>query len=87
MNIGNLQFRCSYILIHETDPQSWQVMIIVFTHVVRPSARPHLSKIAKQNKFQAETMFPTGATVGLAEWIIEDTVLSSFIFDLRGPVE
>ena len=35
----------------------------------RPSVRPHFSK---QNKFQAKTMFATGETVGLAEWIIDD---------------
>ena len=31
--------------------------------------------IAKQNKFQANTMFTTGETMGLAEWIIDDTCL------------
>ena len=39
---------------------------------VRPYVRPHFSK---QNKFQAKTMFATGETVGLAEWIIDDTCL------------
>ena len=29
----------------------------------------------KQNKFQAKTMFTTGETVGLAEWIIDDPCL------------
>ena len=29
--------------------------------------------LAKQNKFKAKTMFATGETVGLAEWIIDDT--------------
>ena len=37
---------------------------------VRPSVRPHFSK---QNKFQVKTMFTTGETGGLAEWIIDDT--------------
>ena len=36
---------------------------------VRPSVRPHFSK---QNKFQAKTMFATGETLSLAEWIIDD---------------
>ena len=58
------------MLIHEADPQqSRPVVIIVFAHV-RPSTRPHFSK---QNKFHAKTMFATGETVGLAEWIIDDT--------------
>ena len=39
---------------------------------VRPSVHPHFSK---QNKFQTKTMFTTGETVGLAEWIIDDTCL------------
>ena len=40
----------------------------MFLHMyVRPSVRPDFSK---QNKFQA-----TGETVGLAEWIIDDTCL------------
>ena len=47
-------------LIHEADPQSRPVVIIVFAHVVRP----HLSK---QNKYQAKTMSATGETVRLAE--------------------
>ena len=38
----------------------------------RTSVRPHFSK---QNKLQAKTMFATGQTVGLAEWIIDDTCL------------
>ena len=46
---------------------------IIFAHVVRTSSvRPHISK---QNKFQAKTMLATGETVGLAEWIIDDTCL------------
>ena len=43
---------------------------------VRKSVRPHFSK---QNKFQAKKMFATGETVGLAEWIIDDTYHVSFI--------
>ena len=59
-------------LIHEADPQSRSIVIIVFAHVVRPSVRPHFSK---QNKFQAKAMIANGETVGLAEWIIDDTCL------------
>ena len=41
---------------------------------VRPSVRPSdFQNLAKQNKFQSKTMFTTGETVGLAEWIIDDT--------------
>ena len=35
--------------------------------------------LAKQNKFQAKTMFTTGKTVGLAEWIIDNTCLFPFV--------
>ena len=42
-----------------------------------PFVRPHYSK---ENKFQAKHMFATGETVGLAEWIIDDTCLVSGIF-------
>ena len=63
-------------LIHEADPQSRPVVLIVFAHVVRPyvrpSVRPHFSK---QNKFQAKTMIATCETVDLDEWIINDTCL------------
>ena len=38
----------------------------------RPSVHPHF---LKQFKFQVKTMFPTGKTVGLAQWIIDDTCL------------
>ena len=37
-----------------------------------PSVRPQFSK---QNKFQEKTILATGETVGLAEWIIDDTCL------------
>ena len=37
--------------------------------------RKHRINLAKQNKFKAKTMFNTGETVGLAEWIIDDTCL------------
>ena len=38
---------------------------------VRPSVRP--SPLLNTNKFQAKTISTTGKTVGLAEWIIDDT--------------
>ena len=41
----------------------------------RPSVRPSVPNFSKQIKFQAKTMFATGETVGLAEWIIGDTCL------------
>ena len=62
-------------LIHEADPQTRPVVIIVYAHVARPSVSPHFSK---QNKFQAKAMFANGETVGLAEWIIDDTCLVYF---------
>ena len=40
---------------------------------VRSSVRPHFLKSSKQNK--QKTMFATGETVGLAEWIIDETCL------------
>ena len=55
------------ILIHEADPQSHCFL------TCRPSSvRPHFSK---QNIFQTKTMVATSETVGLAEWIIDDTCL------------
>ena len=62
------------LLIHSADPQSRPVWIIVFAHV-RPSVRP-FQNLAKQNIFQAKTMFTTGETVGLADWIIDDNLFS-----------
>ena len=67
-----------FILIHSADPQKRPVVIIVFAHVVRPSVRPSIPSfpsLAKQNKFQAKTMFTTGETESLAEWIIDDTCM------------
>ena len=40
---------------------------------------PTFQNLAKQNK--AKTLFATGETVGLAEWIIDDTCLVSFRAD------
>ena len=38
-----------------------------------PSVRPHFSKSSETKK--VKTMFAAGETVGLAEWIIDDTCL------------
>ena len=56
-------------LIHEADPQSLPIVIVVFAHVVRPSV----------HKFQVKTMFATSETLGLAEWIIDDTLSCYFL--------
>ena len=41
---------------------------------------PTFQNLAKQNKFQAKTMFTTSETVGLDEWIIDDI---QFVFALK----
>ena len=46
---------------------------------VRPSVRT-FQNLAKQNKFQARTVIATGGTVGLAEWIIDDTHFLFFLY-------
>ena len=55
-------------------------MLSVFAHVVRTSVHPYVrpyvpifQNLAKQNK--AKTIFSTGETVGLVDWIIDDTCL------------
>ena len=64
----------TFQLIHSANPKSRPVGIIVFAHVVRPSDRP--SPLFKSRKTkQQKTMFATGVTMGLAEWIIDDTCL------------
>ena len=65
------------VLIHEADPTVARrlIVIIVFAHVVRSYARPSVPTFQKQNNCQAKTMFATGETVCLAEWIIDDTWL------------
>ena len=42
------------ILIYSADPQSRQVVIIVFAHVVRPSVRPHFSTSSKTKQISNE---------------------------------
>ena len=66
------------VSVTSADPQLWPVVIIVFAPVVRPS--PIFKNLGKQNEFQAKTMFSTGETVGLAEWIIDDSCLVASIF-------
>ena len=62
-----------YVIDPPGRPQSRPVMITIFTHDVRPSP---LFKIAqKKNKFQARIVIATGGIVGLAEWIIDDSLL------------
>ena len=70
------EYQCK-LLIHSADPQSRSVGIIVFAHV-RPSVRPLFSKSSK-TKQSENNVFP-GETVGLAEWIIDDTCLVETIF-------
>ena len=44
---------------------------------------PTFQNLAKQNK--AKTMFATGETMGLAEWIVDDTCLVLFGVKSRNP--
>ena len=68
-----------FLLIHSANPQSRPVGIIVFAHVVRPSPL-FKSRKTKQQK----TIFATGVTMGLAEWIIDDTCL---VVQLQSTIE
>ena len=64
--------------------QHWSrpVGLIVFAHVVCP---PPLFKSRKTK--QQKTMFATGVTMGLAEWIIDYTCLvSSYFYDLYSTI-
>ena len=49
------------------------VGIIVFAHVLRSYLRNVPKNLVKQ--YKVKTMFPTGETAGLVEWIIDDTCL------------
>ena len=42
---------------------------------------PTFQNLAKQDKFQEKTIFTTDETVGLVEWIIDDTWLAKLIFN------
>ena len=55
------------------NPQSWPVVIIIFSHVVCPSVRPSPLYKISQNHFQVRTVVATGWTVSLAKEIIDDT--------------
>ena len=46
-----------------------------------PSVRPHFLNLEKPNK--QKTMFATGVTMGLAEWIIDDTCPVFIIYNLN----
>ena len=61
--------RKDHLLIHSAAPQSRQEGSLVL-HML---SVPTFEILAKQNK--VKTMFATGETVGLAEWIIDDTCL------------
>ena len=65
------------VFIHSANPKSWPVGIIVCARVFRPSAL-FKSRKTKQQK----TMFATGVTMGLAEWIIDDTCLVNICFNI-----
>ena len=69
------------VLIHSANPKSRPVGIIVFAHVVCSSVRPSPLFKSRKTKLQ-KTMFSTGVTMGLAEWIIADTCLVFVIFSL-----
>ena len=62
-------------LIHVADPQSRSVVITIFARGVCKSV-PTFQNLVSQNNFQVNATDGTG-TVGLAEWIIDD----SCIFD------
>ena len=61
-------------LIHSADPQSRPVGIIVFAHVSVRTSVPTFQNIVKQTS--RELM---GLCVRLAEWIIDDSCLVSFL--------
>ena len=43
-------------------------------------------RLRKQNKLQVRILIVTGGTVGLAEWIIDETAFFNFSFIPFGPV-
>ena len=81
-NKGNLIYQLlkdSWQVAHNCLPSfywsTWPVVIIVFAKcypsVCTPvrTPVPTFQNLVKQNKFQVKTMFTTGETVGLAEWL------------------
>ena len=63
------------VLIHLANPQPRPLVITVFAHVVRTYVRAHFSNLANKKQHK---MVATGETVGLAEWIVDDTCLVVF---------
>ena len=73
MPFANCNYNFKRTMIHLADPQS---LVILFSHML--SVRPYVStfqNLANQNKFQAKTIFTTGETVSMAEWITYDSCL------------
>ena len=66
-------------MIHAADPQS---QIIVFAQVVRPYVHPHFSKSSKTKQIPSEDNVNYYKTVGMAEWIIDDTCIMKAIFPI-----
>ena len=62
-----------------TDPLGRPTVTAGCDHCFRTCC-PSVPHFSKQNEFQAKTMFTTGETVGLAEWIIDDTCLIKRFF-------
>ena len=58
----------------------FHIWCLYFRLYVRPSAVPTFQKLAKQNNIQAGIAIATGATVGLAEWIIDGTHVLSWLY-------
>ena len=82
----NAKVHLNSFLIHEADPQKRPIVIIVSAHV-RSSVRPSVPTFHKTKQiFQAKATFTTDETVGLAEWIIYDTLIL-FILQLATYVE
>ena len=59
------------VLIHSANPQPRPVVIIVFTHIVRTSVRPHFSNSNKTKQFSSGSNVHYFETVVLTEWIID----------------
>ena len=60
-------------LIHEADPQSRPVVII------RPFVGTSVPTFQNESNIKRKQCFVTGETVGLAEWIIDDTPVMYYI--------
>ena len=72
-------------LIHEADPQSRPLVIIVFAYVVRTYVRPYVRlHFSKPNKFQAKTMSATGEVVGWPSGSLMAPVLYCLVFLVAG---